>query len=620
MKQAFRLLLMLPLLLLTGQRAAGQTFNFIYFSDTNDSRIGKNSEEANRYFLNNFIPQLKKSTGLEVWQRVYTGGSFSRDNLERALDGLSTDGDDIIFFYYSGHGYNDGSSIFPTMTLGLQGDDLGSRTKRILDVYNQLRRKPHKLLVVIAEACNAVYSTRGVKGNAVVSYDAYEGNNDNYYELFRNSSGDYLMSSCRQGQKSWSPMGGLSYFATAFRDAIDERRTSVTWPVFLDAVASKTRSYVDRYAGETQQPQWISGGYSGRATTATARPKGGITSVTQEHNVTKDGEKGMKIRVKLDMTGYDGNGYVAAYFYDGLKNPIIDTDGKYCTEEDVPKAATHENFGPAYGNQADGLEIFMPYNQLHQAGTDARKLYFKIDIGYESGSGLGKAYSDDTYYGFSFTPWQPYLTVDGSTDDITKHFDEDGGRETYYVDTNGGEYTLWGTPSWCTIEDRRPSQFTIVCGSNPYREPREDYMLVKAAGKEIRIDITQDAKSAPHAGINSVSITHNTFRNNWKGMIVHVDFSVEGLKGSKVYAVADIYNALNSLPLISPQGQTLSYYATGNVTYDNTIFEDVTIFIPYAAIHLSSGGSNTFFLNVRIIDDGGNELAKSDNVGFYYSM
>ena len=103
-------------------------------------------------------------------------------------------------------------------------------------------------------------------------------------------------------------------------------------------------------------------------------------------------------------------------------------------------------------------------------------------------------------------------------------------------------------------------------------------------------------------------------------MIVHVDFSVEGLKGSKVYAVADIYNALNSLPLISPQGQTLSYYATGNVTYDNTIFEDVTIFIPYAAIHLSSGGSNTFFLNVRIIDDGGNELAKSDNVGFYYSM
>lgn len=626
MKTKLRLLLLLPLILLTVQKAAGQTFHFIYFSDTNDSRIGKNSEEANRYFLNNFIPQLKKSTGLEVKQMIYTGNSFSRHNLENATNSLDTGYGDVIFFYYSGHGYNDGSSVFPTMTLGLQGDELDSRTKHILDVYNQLRRKPHKLLVVIAEACNAVYSTRGVKGSAVVSYDAYEGNNDNYYSLFRNSSGDYLMSSCKQGQKSWSPMGGLSYFATAFRDVLDERRTSVTWREFLDGVSSKTLDYVDRYAGETQQPQWISGEYTGTAlstgsltATTTAKPEAEITSVTQEHNVTVNGKKGLNIHVKFDISNFKGkDGYVAVYYYDSDKKPITDTDGNYKTSGNPSYVAHLEEFKPRYDNSTyNDFKLFMPYEQLHQTGTEKRTLYFKIDIWDTSGNDNKNIYNGSTYYSFSFTPEQPYLTVDGNTDDIYKDFGEHGGRKTYYVGTNDNTYELWGIPTWCSVEDRTSGQFTLVCESNPYEETRDDYMLVKAAGKEIRINITQEAKSSPSAEINSVNIEHNTFRDGWKGMIVHVDLSVSGLMGRKCYAVANIYNAVNHFALITPQGGALEPYAIGNVNHEHGHFDDLEIFIPYAAIILSSGGSNTFYLNVSIYDDERNELDKSDNLSFY---
>ena len=162
-KRGFTLLLVL---LCAVQMSRAQKFHFIYFSDTNDSEIGRSSEEANRYFLNNFIPQLKQSTGLEVVEHVFTGGRFNRDFLDAAIKFLPSRNDDVIFFYYSGHGYNDGSSQFPLMTLGLRGDDLEKRKKPVVEVYEALRKRPHKLLVVMAEACNAVYASRGVKAIA----------------------------------------------------------------------------------------------------------------------------------------------------------------------------------------------------------------------------------------------------------------------------------------------------------------------------------------------------------------------------------------------------------------------------------------------------------------------
>lgn len=274
----------------------GQTLHFVYCSDTNDSEIGRSSEEANRFFLNNFIPQVKKNTNLNVYKYVYTGSDFQKSKLESTLSNLSTSSGDVIFFYYTGHGYNGGDNQYPTLTLGLRGDALSTRTKSLMSIYNTLKSKPHKLLVVMAEACNYEYNMRGVRGNYSGGYGNYEGSNANYKNLFAYSSGDYLMSSCKKNQKSYCPLGGLGYFTMSFRDVLEGNSSYSSWDYFLNAVASKTRIYADQYAGETQEPQWLKGQTS-TTTRTTEKSVSSTSSKVSMHGTYRsytDNAKGLK--------------------------------------------------------------------------------------------------------------------------------------------------------------------------------------------------------------------------------------------------------------------------------------------------------------------------------------
>ena len=264
------------------QVCAQGTFHFIYFSDTNDSEVGKSSEEANRYFINNFIPLIQKHTGMAIKKYICYGSDFARSKLNGVLSSLSTNSDDVIFFYYTGHGYNNGTNDFPVLTLGLRSDDINTRTKSLLSIYNTLRAKPHRLLFVGAEACNAVYQTRQVKGNYTAGYDVFEGENTKIRTLFRESSGDYLISSSKKGQKSFCPLGGLGYFSLAFRDALDSRSGGTTWSSFLNSVSEKAMDYADRYAAETQQPQWLSGAYSDSKAKIAQKPSSSYLSISPQ--------------------------------------------------------------------------------------------------------------------------------------------------------------------------------------------------------------------------------------------------------------------------------------------------------------------------------------------------
>ena len=219
---------------------------------------------------------------------------------------------------------------------------------------------------------------------------------------------------------------------------------------------------------------------------------------------------------------------------------------------------------------------------------------------------------------FTCIPNIVYLKVDGAATDKSKYFSKSGGREYYSVNTSASTYETWGVPSWCRIENKTSSGFALVCERNTSRSSRSDYIKVKAAGKEIRIDIKQEASSGPTPSITSVEQFHNVINGYVKGMNLKLKFDVSGMKGRMVKATAWFYYADNSTKLNNAYGGQVSVSSSDRASYENTTFT-MNLFMPYSGLNMAPGWSGSLSFDIVIYDGSGNVLARKNNYSFTFS-
>lgn len=344
-----------------------------------------------------------------------------------------------------------------------------------------------------------------------------------------------------------------------------------------------------------------------------------IKSVYVSNDADVDGEKGLSVKVSFDVSGMKGhNGRVSCYFYDTNGNALIDRNNRYHTSGTPSNVSSGEDIKPRYDNSTyTDFEIKIPYSELHLSSTYSRTLRVDVVVwDYYSGSGKEVARKDGTT--FTCVPNISYLKVDGSTTNKSKYFGESGGREYYSVNTSASTYETWGVPSWCRIENKTSSGFTLVCERNNSRSSRNDYMKVKAAGKEIRIDIEQAASSGPTASITSIEQVHNVMNGFVKGMNIKLKFDVSGMQGRTVRATAWFYYADNSTKLNNAYGNQVSVSRTDTAPYENTTFT-MTLFMPYQGLNMAYGWSGSLTFDIAIYDSSGNKLARQDNNSFTFS-
>lgn len=344
-----------------------------------------------------------------------------------------------------------------------------------------------------------------------------------------------------------------------------------------------------------------------------------IKSVYVSNDADVDDEKGLSVKVSFDVSGMKGhNGRVSCYFYDTNGNALIDRNNRYHTSGTPSNVSSGEDIKPRYDNSTyTDLEIKIPYSELHLSSTYSRTLRVDVVVwDYYSGSGKEVARKDGTT--FTCVPNISYLKVDGSTTNKSKYFGESGGREYYSVNSSASTYETWGVPSWCRIENKTSSGFTLVCEKNTNRSSRSDYMKVKAAGKEIRIDIEQEASSGPTASITSVEQFHNVINGFVKGMNLKLKFDVSGMQGRMIKATAWFYYADNSTKLNNGYGGQVSVSNSDRAPYENTTFT-MNLFMPYPGLNMSPGWSGSLSFDIVIYDGSGNVLARKNNYSFTFS-
>lgn len=349
-----------------------------------------------------------------------------------------------------------------------------------------------------------------------------------------------------------------------------------------------------------------------------------INSVTVSNNAAVDGKSGLSVKVSFDIRGMkDKDGTVSCYFYDAEGNALRDINGYYGTSGTPSNVAVSKSIKPRYDNSKyTDYEIIIPYDELHLSGTYSRTLRVDVIV-WDTSVSPNKQLNQKNSTTFNCVPKLSYLKVDGSASDKTVSFPASGGRVNFSVDTSSQEFETWGVPSFCRIENKSSTSFTLVCEPNSSSSEQSDYMKVKAGGREIRIDIKQDGKTA-YAEVKNCWVTHNLMKTIWSGfmwvnvpyMRIHCHFSVHGHKNETIRVCAffyysngnKAYTAYNEF--MAPGGQA-TVQSTDTCTYEGTLWEDFGLDIPYYALPKGS-----LKVQVQIHDSQGKSLAESSYVSF----
>lgn len=194
-------------LILFSVNAYSQTLHAICFANTVDTKIGA---DVDLKTFRNQIANLEQYIGYKVKWYEYPGEICKKANLENCLSGLSTSSDDIIFFYYSGHGGRptDYQDPFPYMCLT---ETLSSNYEPVAKVRDLLSAKTARLKIIMTDCCNSDGSGEDKgsysKGATILKSSASE----NFKKLFLNQRGEIVVTSSKAGQISYgsSTYGGL---------------------------------------------------------------------------------------------------------------------------------------------------------------------------------------------------------------------------------------------------------------------------------------------------------------------------------------------------------------------------------------------------------------------------
>lgn len=235
---------------------ANKTVHVIVVGDTNDAKIGTSVKTDLRLF-DSFVKDLKSlssSNGYTLKSYTLTGSKCSPSSVNNVINELSAQ-NDIIVFYYSGHGgrshSDDASTKFPRMCLASHYAD---QWIKVSDALKRLCAKGPRFVLMITDCCNSYYDRKG----HTESVSLFKTSNDSkvLQKLFFESKGYASITGASPGEYGWCTQDGayltLSFLKLLYKEVSSEN-TPVTWQSLLESVSNDT--YQTTY--EKYKKGWI---------------------------------------------------------------------------------------------------------------------------------------------------------------------------------------------------------------------------------------------------------------------------------------------------------------------------------------------------------------------------
>jgi hypothetical protein len=257
------------------------TFHLIFFADTNDPNI---TASVNAVIVN--LQTLMRSAADSIHYTFreynYADSGFTIEQLQTLIKKgkFRTRSNDIVLFYFLGHGTNSSTNDFPHLLLANKAGEtdymnadgtikkVANNAKKsngvdLQEVYENLAKNKMKTLICVGEACNggATIPSAAIKIPEMHTSDTLH--TSTAQSLFSNYAGKWLISSSSKGQKSWAfENGGTVFFNILYNTMLEKAATagavSDSWEALLQKVQYNVSNETTRIgASYLQMPVFV---------------------------------------------------------------------------------------------------------------------------------------------------------------------------------------------------------------------------------------------------------------------------------------------------------------------------------------------------------------------------
>lgn len=252
MKKIIYTFLLLLCYVCSTTKADNVKIHAIVFCNTNDEKIGESCQNDQERFTEE-LGLIETAIDCEEDWQVFVGDDCTKPNLERAISNMNCAPNDVVFFYYSGHGVHaqadPADGWLPQMCLNYQSYDQ-DKFVPVTYVRDKLKSKGARLNIILTDCCNNEANWVTVK--SVISQQKDAPNTDaidiaKLKKLFFESKGTVIATSSKRGQVSYGPKEG-GCFSVAFWDEmykIEQGAGIADWKSLIEAAAKRTLQYTN---------------------------------------------------------------------------------------------------------------------------------------------------------------------------------------------------------------------------------------------------------------------------------------------------------------------------------------------------------------------------------------
>lgn len=232
-----------------------QTFHLILFCNTIDEKIGASCEKDHNLVYQE-ASTIADYLNYDIKYYDYYGQNCSREKLLGLLADLNCAANDIVMFYYSGHGVHAAADpgSFPQMCLKYSGYQQDMFVP-VRTVKEALDKKNAQLSIILTDCCNNIadwVSAKGYFEGMGKASEIKEVEAKYYRQLFSQHKGSVVITGSKKGQYSLCNKNG-GFFTLSFFAAMDQVGLGKVAPDWNQVAKSLTASTLN-ITGNRQEP------------------------------------------------------------------------------------------------------------------------------------------------------------------------------------------------------------------------------------------------------------------------------------------------------------------------------------------------------------------------------